>query len=328
MISQCKIPTIINHFIDSYDEALFKVASYPKHPDSIVISKKENIVGLSREITEANIYDYYSSEIQREMIKELKGKNLFIVIKPEGILKPGQKPIYIRHPYHKDQTEFIRINNFKDFSEYRSGRAVEFHTTMGQQTDLLIIDFDAPGKFSQTTKITAEIYDAMEKIPYVKNVEARYTGKRGFHVISKLKKSKDINEARNFLKDWLKETFRDRNDVVIGESPKGDKGALGLSPMGLNKGHVAKWSMRVSGLCCIEVPRSKLLSFKREDASIDKTYKKITGNVFSFKSTEKKVASVITRYNNQDAVIVGKHIKSIEDMAQHVALAFELNHVY
>ena len=257
-----------------------------------------------------------------------KGKNLFVVIKPKGILKSGQKPIYIRHPYHGGRTEFIRINNPKDFSEYRSGRAVEFHTTMGQQTDLLIIDFDAPGKFSQTTKITAEIYDAMEKIPGISSTEARYTGKRGFHIISKLKKSKDVNEARNFLKGWLKETFGDRNDVVLGESPVSGKGSLGLSPMGVNKGHVAKWSLRVSGLCCVEVPRSKLLTFKREDASIDKTYKKITGNAFSFKSTAKKVASVIDRYNSQDAIIVGKCKKSIEDMAQHVASTFELNNVH
>jgi hypothetical protein len=315
--------SVINSFLKSSAE---KTADYPTHADSTVISKGENIAGL-QDITEANVYDYYSPEVQRDMIKELKGKNLFVVIKPKGILKPGQKPIYIRHPYHGGQTEFIRINNPKDFSEYRSGRAVEFHTTMGQQTDLLIIDFDAPGKFSQTTKITAEIYDAMEKIPGVSSTEARYTGKRGFHIISKLKKSKDVNDARDFLKDWLKKNFGDRSDLVIGESPVGSKGSLGLSPMGINKGHIAKWSMRVSGLCCIEVPRSRLLIFKREDASIDKTYKKITGNAFSFKSTEKKVASVIDRYNSQDAVIVGKYIKPIEDMAHHVASAFELDNV-
>ena len=315
--------SVINGFLKSSAK---KTADYPDHPDDVVISKGENIAGL-QDITEANVYDYYSPEVQREMIKELKGKNLFVVIKPKGILKPGQKPIYIRHPYHGGGTEFIRINNLKDFSEYRSGRAVEYHTTMGQQTDLLIIDFDAPGKFSQTTKITAEIYDAMEKIPGVFSIEARYTGKRGFHIISKLKKSKDVNDARNFLKDWLKENFGNRGDVVIGESPKGSKGALGLSPMKVNGGHVAKGSLRVSGLCCVEVPRSKLSSFKREDASIDKTYKKLTGNTFSFKSTAKKVASVIAKYDSEDAVVVGRYKKTTEELARHVATIFEMDNL-
>jgi len=315
--------SVINGFLKSSAE---KIADYPDHPDDVVISKEENIAGL-QDITEANVYDYYSPEVQREMIKELKGKNLFVVIKPKGVLKPGQKPVYIRHPYHGGLTEFIRINNLKDFSKYRSGRAVEYHTTMGQQTDLLIIDFDAPGKFSQTTKITAEIYDAMEKIPEVNRVIVHYTGKRGFHVLGFLKKPEDVNNARNFLKDWLKKNFGSRSDAVIGESPIGSKGSLGLSPMKKNAGHIAEWSMRVSGLCCVEVPRSKLLSFKREDASIDKTYKKITGYTFSFKSTDKKVASVVARYNDEDAVIVGRYKRPAEDLARHVATIFEMNNL-
>jgi hypothetical protein len=313
--------SVINNFLKSSTE---KTADYPDHPDDVVISKGENIAGL-QDVTEANVYDYYTGA-KIELLKELKGRNLFIVVKPKGVLKPGQKPIYIRHPYHGN-TPFIRIGSPKEFEVYHSGRTCEYHVTMPQQAPYYIIDFDAPGKFSQTTKITAEIADAMDKLAEVKKVEIRYTGKRGFHIIGWLKKSKDVNEARNFLKGWLKETFGDRDDVVIGESPKGNKGALGLSPMKVNGGHVAKWSMRVSGLCCIEVPRSKLLSFKREDASIDKTYKKITGNTFSFKSTAKKVASVIDKYNSEDAIIVGQYKRPAEDLARHVATIFEMDNL-
>jgi hypothetical protein len=292
---------VINRFLEDLStEQFMKKADYPKHPQDVVISKNENMAGL-QPVSEIDVYNYYGS-VGKEMIQELKNRNLFIVVKPKGILRPGQKPIYIRHPYHGN-TEYIRINNFKDFNEYRSGRTVEFHCTMNQTTSYYIIDFDAPGKFSQTTKIAAEIYDASEKIPEVKSVEARYTGKRGFHIISKLKKPRDVNDSRNFLKEWLKETFGNRDDVVIGESPKGDKGALGLSPMKLNGGHVALWSMRITGLCCIEVPRAKLTSFKREDASIDKTYKKATGKIFSF--GKEHVASVINSFINEDAQVVG-----------------------
>jgi endogenous inhibitor of DNA gyrase (YacG/DUF329 family) len=63
--------------------------------------------------------------------------------------------------------------------------------------------------------------------------------------------------------------------------------------MKFNGGQVAKWSLRVTGLCCVEVPRAKLMSFRKEDATLEKTFKKLTGKAFiSVKKTvmAKKVA--------------------------------------
>jgi hypothetical protein len=45
------------------------------------------------------------------------------------------------------------------------------------------------------------------------------------------------------------------------------------------------------------------LSFKREDASIDKVYKKATGKDFSF--GKERAASVINSFINEGAQIVG-----------------------
>jgi len=252
------------------------VADYPKHPDDLVLPKSD---WSSKALYEKDIYKYYSGAISK-MLPELKGRNLFIGIVPKGY-KSG-KPIYIRHPYHGN-TEYIRIDNAIEFEIYHSGRLTEIHVTMPRQCPYFIVDIDAPGKFSDTKKITAEVADALEKVPEVKNVEIRYSGKRGFHVLGWLKKSKDVDDARSFLHEWLKETFGDRDDVVLGESPQGDKPALGLSPMKVNGGQVALWSLRVSGLCCVEVPRSQLMSFEREDASLEKTFKKLTGKTFSSK---------------------------------------------
>jgi hypothetical protein len=146
-----------------------------------------------------------------------------------------------------------------------------------------VIDLDAGDEpFSKTKQITADVADALVKLDEVTKNEIRYTGKRGFHVLGWLKKPRDVDSAREFLKTWLRDTFGQRDDVVVGESPVGKKCALGLSPMKVNGGQVAKWSLRVSGLCCVEVPRSKLMSFEKEDASIEKTYKKATGRAFSF----------------------------------------------
>jgi len=265
----------------------FRQADYPDHPDEVVITKGENIAGL-KDIKEIDVYNYYEG-IKGKLIPELRGYNLFVVVKPEGVLGPGEKGVYIRHPYDK-KTEYIRINNEKEFETYHSGRTVEYHLTSPQRVPWYIIDIDpGSGGFSKTKEIAADVADELNKISEVKKVEIRYTGKRGFHIFGWLKKSKDVDDARKFLQKWLKETFGDRNDTVIGESPSGKKAALGLSPMKLNGGHVSKYSMRISGLCCMEIERSKLMSFKREDASIEKSYKKITGKSFQSREAARRV---------------------------------------
>jgi hypothetical protein len=289
--------SIIHKFLeDSLAEGLLKQADYPGHPKDIVLPTSD---WSSRPVAEVDIWNYYSG-VGKKMLPELKGRNLFIAVAPKGY-RAGQKPIYIRHPYHGN-TEFIRISSPKDFEEYHSGRTVEMHVTLPLQTPYYIIDIDAPGKFSFTKKITAEVSDELKKLSEVRNIELRYTGKRGFHILGWLKKSKNVNDARDYLKDWLKQTFGDRDDVVLGESPKGSKPALGLSPMKVNGGQVALWSLRVSGLCCVEVPRVQLMSFEREDASIDKVYKKITGKTFIW--GKEHVASIINNFINEDARIV------------------------
>jgi hypothetical protein len=255
-----------------------KLADFPKHPNTMVISKKDRITE-GPIYQEKDVWNYYES-VKGEILKEIKGRNVFIR------LKTNSGPIYIRHPF-TGKGEYISINNDKQFDEYNTGRILEFHVTMPHDCKFYVVDFDAVGDWGKTKKIAAEIYDGLEKLPEVKWVECRFTGKRGFHVLGFLKKSKPIDQARGDLKEWLKETFGDRDDLVIGESPKGSKGALGVSPMKLNGGQVAKWSLRVTGLCCVEVPRSKLMSFNKEDASLEKTYKKLTGKTFV--SEEKKV---------------------------------------
>jgi len=267
-----------------------RTADYPDHPDDVVISKGENIVS-GPEIKEIDVWSYYEG-IKSKIIPELKSYNLFVVVKPKGVLKPGQKPVYIRRPYDK-KTEFIRINNEKDFETYHSGRTVEYHVTTPASCPWYIVDFDAVEDWSETKKITAEIADALADHPDVKSIDIQYTGKRGFHVIGWLKKAKPVDTARENLKDWLKEKFGDRDDLIIGESPKGKKGALGVSPMKLNGGHVAKWSMRASGLCCVDVPRKSLMSFKKENAAPDKVFKQLTGR--ALKPIIRKEASMARR---------------------------------
>jgi len=236
------------------------------------------------------MWNYYSG-VKGKMLSELKGREMFIGIVPKGY-KKGQKPVYVRHPYDK-KTDRILINSEKDFDTYHSGRTVEYHITMPHMAPYYVIDYDAGDEsFPQTKKVVAEIADRLRKLPEVKSVEIRYTGKRGFHVLGWLKKARDVDEARDLLKSWLKDNFGERDDVTIAESPSGKKGALGLSSMKENGGQVALWSLRVTGRCCVEVPRASLMSFEKENATIDKTFKKATGNAFTFGKMTKQASKL------------------------------------
>jgi hypothetical protein len=142
----------------------------------------------------------------------------------------------------------------------------------------------------------------MAKIEGVDSVDINYTGKRGFHIFGNLGYSRDVDEAREFMNEWLKETFGDDEDFTLSESPSGKKIALGLAPLKEKGGHVAKWSMRVSGLCCVPVKRNELSGFKREEATPDKIHKKLTGKELN--PLEKKESM------RMPARIVSNHLKS------------------
>lgn len=276
-------------------QELIKKSNYPTHPASVVISKNELLSG-SKEITEEDIWNYYDG-VKSKMLPELKGKDLFVGIKLEG--KKG-KPLYLRHPFDK-KTEFIRISNEKDFMKTVTGRTVEIHQTMGATTPYWVVDFDGiPGdNFEKTKKITGEVADKLEKTPEIRKVQIRYSGKRGFHILCFLKKEQPIDKAREDLKKWLKENFSDHKDVVLAETAQGSRGALGISPMKFRGGQVALWSMRVTGLCCVEVPRAELAGFKREDARPEKVYKKLTGKTFQYgsKMMEKKACKIVGHFD-------------------------------
>jgi hypothetical protein len=207
-------------------------------------------------------------------------------------------PIFIRHPFKEGGGDYIHINSLNDFEPYHTGRIIEFHTTMEKECNYYIIDYDAVGEWKNIKKNTLDITDHLKEKPDVKTVEIRYSGKRGFHVLGFMKKSKDINQAREELRDWLKKGYADHKDLVVQESPDKGKGALGLTSMRANAGNVSKYSLRITGLCCIDVPRNDLEKFEKSDASIDKVYKKLTGKNFVFGETRKTARRIVNSFLN------------------------------
>ena len=289
-----KLEDLKNHL----NKKMSKTAHYPKHPDDIVITKQQSLVG--KEMSEIDVYSYYTDGVVTEMLKELKGREMFIGMRLKD--HPGPKPTYIRHPYD-GKTEYIHINNKEDMEIYHSGRTVEYHITMPAICPYYVVDFDAVEDWPTTKKIIGEIADFLDKLPEVKSVDIRYSGKRGFHLLGWLKKPMPVDKAREALKEHLKETFGDRDDLVLGESPSGKKGALGVSPMKLNGGQVALWSLRVTGLCCVEVPRAKLAGFQREDARPEKVYKQLTGKTLVPVREKEAADRVIQSFLNKESII-------------------------
>lgn len=255
-----------------------KQASYPEHPDEIVINN------FSRPITEIDVYNYYEG-IKDSIIPELKGRDLFI------------------RQNHDKKTEFIRINNVEEFDEYHSGKIVEYYRTSLKNTDEIIFDFNPNSDYSlKDCKAAVEAclkfifhYDEI----FTGEYEIRFTGSRSFHLHIWLKKKNDITDIKKEIEDLLKEYFKDDDRFIIAnfKVPKG-KININLSPM--DDGYIVPYSMRIeTGFCCVPINRRDFDDFKPEDARFDDVYHKLTKQKFVWGSLKKSgYLQFLSKLNN------------------------------
>lgn len=254
---------------------MVKNSDFPDHPDQLVVKKNDF---FSRGVREIDVWNYYEG-IKNKLIPELKGRNLFIVI----ATKPGSE-LFIRHPYDK-KSKFIRINNKDEFETYHSGKTGEYHRTSSEITDEAVFDFD-PGPsatFDEIKSVVQQCIDFIKKQKdFSKSVDLRFTGSRSFHVTAYLKTKKKIEDIKKDLEYRLDDNFKDDEKITIASNkPPGHKVNIDLSPMKVNGGHIAPYSMRIkTGLCCL--PVDSLTSFKKEDAKFDKVYQMLTGKKFQW----------------------------------------------
>jgi DNA primase len=267
-----------------------KIAKYPEHPNQLVTKKNEFYTSGIKEI---DVYNYYEG-IKNKLIPELKGRDLFIVM----ALHPGSE-MYIRHPYNK-KTEFIRINNEKQFEEYHTGKTGEFHITCDAITDEVVFDFD-PGPTTDLKQVKEVVKLGIEFIEkqkdFKKGTEIRFTGSRGFHVTVFLKTKKKIADIKNDIETRLKEYFKDNENIVIAHNkPPKDTINIDLSPMKVNGGHIAPYSLRIkTGLICL--PIKSIDSFEKDDAKLEKVYKKLIDKNFKWNNIKKGCFLVLQKLN-------------------------------
>lgn len=259
-----------------YKSASFlKNADYPEHPDQLIVKKNEY---FSNGVREIDVWNYYDG-IKRKLIPELKGRDLFVVM----AVRPGSE-LYIRHPYDK-KTEYIRINSEKEFEQYHSGKTAEYHRTSPVMTNEIVFDMDPGPKatFNNIKNVASQCLEFIKKQKDFKGkTQVRFTGKRGFHITAFSKTKRKISDIKKDVEKRLDEYFKDNDNIVIATNkPPGTKVNIDLSPMKTEGGHIAPYSMRIAtGLVC--VPVDSLKGFKKEDAKLDKIYKKLTGKKFKW----------------------------------------------
>jgi len=267
-----------------------KKAGYPEHPDQLVVKKNEFFPSGVKEI---DAFNYYAG-IKSKLIPELKGRDLFVVM----AINPGDE-LYVRHPYDK-KTEFIRINSDKDFEKYHTGKTVEYHRTSPTITNEVVFDID-PGPeatFDSIKDVVAQcLYFIKKQDDFKDKHEIRYTGKRGFHITGYLKDKKNINSIKKDIEKRLDKEFKNNEKIVVATNkPTGKKINIDLSPMKVEGGHIAPYSMRIdTGLCC--KPVSDLKKFEKKDAKFDKMYKELTGFKFKFNKQKSSYYMVLQEIN-------------------------------
>jgi len=85
-----------------------------------------------------------------------------------------------------------------------------------------------------------------------------------------------INKMRNWLEKILAEEYGDREDIVTEyKKPKSNQIRLDTSPNKLHGLHIAPYSLRRTGRCCIPISRNELLKFDKKTAFIDNVYNNI-----------------------------------------------------
>lgn len=165
-----------------------------EHPETIIIEPNEYYVEGLRE---ADIVKYYAT-VKDTIVNFFKTHDVdgFVLIKTDKQL------IIKRHA--NIEISGMRIDNPEAFNALNNGRVIEFHFAIGEMTTLIWLDIDPKDGFSweDTIVITKELVSWMDK-EYngirPMDIQARFSGKNGFHIIGTLSAPIPVNEARTWV---------------------------------------------------------------------------------------------------------------------------------
>lgn len=222
-----------------------------KHPKTIIIKNKFYKKGLSEE----NIYNYYLHN-KNLILDNIKFRYVYFYL-----FTNVNKYIIKR----KFNNSFIKINN-NNYNNILTGRIVGIISSFNKYENFGIIDIDSDN-FDKNKIAAINVYDYLITLTSIfSNIDIKYTGKDGFHLICYFKNNKDINKIRLILKKILTDKFKNIYDILN----KRRKGKINLD-IGINKyrgGFITIGSLSSYGLVSSIIDRSNIKHFKQENCKI------------------------------------------------------------
>jgi len=229
--------------------------SYPENPETIVIKNKFYPRGL-REI---DVWNYYQS-VKTKLLIETKNKDLMF-----AIMVDVNKPVIRR----KSGGGYIRLTP-QNYDEVITGRTVSIHTAMSTLSTFGIIDVDVDPRdgIRWAKKATDDTYNyVMDRVPIVKKVQIRFTGKSSFHIICDFERRMKVDVMRFLLQKFLSESDLSKTYSVGGKRKSGVPN-LDLGRNCLRCNHITLHALSIWGMKCIEVPYMRLNSFNVREAIV------------------------------------------------------------
>ena len=229
--------------------------SYPQNPETIVLKNKFYPRGL-REI---DIWNYYQS-IKTKLLLQTKNIDLMFVV-----MVDVNKPVIRR----KLGSGSIRLTP-QNYDQIITGRTLSIHTAMSSISTFGIVDVDVEERdgIRWAKKATKDTYDfIMDKVPVVKKVQIRFTGKSSFHIICDFERRMKVDVMRFLLQKFLADSDLSRSYSIAGKRKSGVPN-LDLGRNCLRCNHVTLHALSIWGMKCMEVPYMKLDGFNIREAII------------------------------------------------------------
>jgi hypothetical protein len=229
--------------------------SIPQNPQTVVVKNQFYPKGL----TEQQIWNYYQS-VKSQLLDETKLKDLMFFIAVEE-----NKFIAKR----KAGESYIRLTP-QNYNSIITGRTVSIHSAMRQYEEFGIIDIDVDPTdgFRWAKKVTLDTYDyVMDKVPVVKKVSIRFTGKTSFHIVCDFERKMKVDTIRHLLETFLRSSPLVRAYTVSGKRTPGVPN-LDLHPNKIRGNYISLHSLSILGLRCMDVPYKDLLKFDPRMARI------------------------------------------------------------
>jgi hypothetical protein len=229
--------------------------AYPENPQTIVIQNEYYPKGL----TELNIWNYYQ-KVKQDLLIETRLRDVMFFI-----MVDVNKPIIRR----KLNENYIRLEP-KNYDYLITGRTVSIHSAMGMYENFGIIDVDIDpyDGFKWARKVTMQTYDyIIEKVPVVKKVKIRFTGKNSFHLVCDFGRKLKIDTINDLLERFLNSSPLSKIYTVSGKRTAGIPN-LDLHPNKYKGNYITNHSLSILGLRCVEIPYNELLGFDPRKARI------------------------------------------------------------